>query len=98
MTLPGYRVSRVEKKMGQNASDTCEVQFENLQVPIANRLGEEGQGYRIALSNLEGGRIGIAAQSVGIARGLRACAGLCAGTQELRQDHLRTPGGFAPAC
>lgn len=65
---PGYRVSRVEKKMGQNASDTCEIQFENLAVPVANRLGEEGQGYRIALSNLEGGRIGIAAQSVGIAR------------------------------
>jgi butyryl-CoA dehydrogenase len=65
---PGYRVSRIEKKMGQNASDTCEIQFENLQVPVANRLGEEGQGYRIALSNLEGGRIGIAAQSVGIAR------------------------------
>ncbi|MFL5256334.1 MAG: acyl-CoA dehydrogenase family protein [Rhodopila sp.] len=65
---PGYRVSRIEKKMGQNASDTCEIQFENLQVPVANRLGEEGEGYRIALSNLEGGRIGIAAQSVGIAR------------------------------
>jgi butyryl-CoA dehydrogenase len=65
---PGYRVNRIEKKMGQNASDTCEIQFENLQVPVANRLGEEGEGYRIALSNLEGGRIGIAAQSVGIAR------------------------------
>jgi butyryl-CoA dehydrogenase len=65
---PGYRVSRIEKKMGQNASDTCEIQFENLAVPVANRLGEEGQGYRIALSNLEGGRIGIAAQAVGIAR------------------------------
>lgn len=66
--LPGYRVGRIEKKMGQNASDTCEIQFDNLEVPIANRLGAEGQGYRIALSNLEGGRIGIAAQAVGIAR------------------------------
>jgi len=65
---PGYRVGRIEKKMGQNASDTCEIQLDNLEVPAANRLGAEGQGYRIALSNLEGGRIGIAAQAVGIAR------------------------------
>ena len=64
----GYRVGRVEKKMGQNASDTCEIHFDNLEIPAENRLGEEGQGYRIALANLEGGRIGIAAQSVGIAR------------------------------
>ncbi|HET8997776.1 MAG TPA: acyl-CoA dehydrogenase family protein [Acetobacteraceae bacterium] len=66
--LPGYHVGRIEKKMGQNASDTCEIQFDNLEIPVANRLGAEGQGYRIALSNLEGGRIGIAAQAVGIAR------------------------------
>ncbi|MGB9118025.1 acyl-CoA dehydrogenase family protein [Bradyrhizobium sp.] len=65
---PGYRVGRVEKKMGQNASDTCEIHFENLEIPVENRLGEEGEGYRIALANLEGGRIGIAAQSVGMAR------------------------------
>ena len=65
---PGYRVGRIEKKMGQNASDTCEIQLDNLEVPVADRLGAEGQGYRIALSNLEGGRIGIAAQAVGIAR------------------------------
>ncbi|MGE3145380.1 MAG: acyl-CoA dehydrogenase family protein [Pseudorhodoplanes sp.] len=65
---PGYRVGRVERKMGQNASDTCEICFEDLEVPVENRLGEEGQGYRIALANLEGGRIGIAAQSVGMAR------------------------------
>ena len=65
---PGYRVGRVEKKMGQNASDTCEIQLDSLEVPVADRLGAEGQGYRIALSNLEGGRIGIAAQAVGIAR------------------------------
>src|SRR5450631_3880139 len=62
---PGYRVGR---KMGQNASDTCEIHFENLEIPVENRLGEEGEGYRIALANLEGGRIGIAAQSVGMAR------------------------------
>ena len=65
---PGYRVGRIEKKMGQNASDTCEIHFDALELPAENRLGEEGQGYRIALSNLEGGRIGIAAQSVGMAR------------------------------
>jgi butyryl-CoA dehydrogenase len=65
---PGYRVGRVEKKMGQNASDTCEIQLENVEVPATDRLGQEGQGYRIALANLEGGRIGIAAQALGIAR------------------------------
>ncbi len=65
---PGYRVGRVETKMGQNASDTCEVQFEELSVPAENRLGREGDGYRIALANLEGGRIGIAAQALGMAR------------------------------
>ena len=65
---PGYQVGRVERKMGQNASDTCEIRFENLEIPVENRLGAEGEGYRIALANLEGGRIGIAAQSVGMAR------------------------------
>lgn len=65
---PGYRVGRVETKMGQHASDTCEINFDELRVPEENRLGAEGQGYRIALANLEGGRIGIAAQAVGMAR------------------------------
>lgn len=65
---PGYQVARVEDKLGQHASDTCQIVFDNLRVPVANRLGEEGEGYRIALANLEGGRIGIAAQSVGMAR------------------------------
>lgn len=65
---PGYRVGRVEKKMGQNASDTCEIHFDDLEIPAENMLGKDGQGYRIALANLEGGRIGIAAQSVGMAR------------------------------
>lgn len=65
---PGYRVGRVEKKMGLNASDTCEIFLEDLEVPLDARLGAEGQGYRIALSNLEGGRIGIAATAVGMAR------------------------------
>jgi len=65
---PGYCVRRIETKMGQQASDTCEVEFDELIVPVENRLGAEGQGYRIALANLEGGRIGIAAQAVGMAR------------------------------
>jgi alkylation response protein AidB-like acyl-CoA dehydrogenase len=65
---PGYTVARIEKKMGQNASDTCELRLEDVVVPVEDRLGEEGQGYRIALANLEGGRIGIASQCVGMAR------------------------------
>ena len=65
---PGYRVLRREKKMGQNASDTCEIAFESLELPADALLGREGEGYRIALSNLEGGRIGIAAQCLGMAR------------------------------
>ncbi|MBC3410917.1 acyl-CoA dehydrogenase [Pseudomonas sp. SWRI107] len=65
---PGYQVARVEDKLGQHASDTCQIVFDNVRVPLANRLGDEGQGYKIALANLEGGRIGIAAQSVGMAR------------------------------
>jgi butyryl-CoA dehydrogenase len=65
---PGYSAPRIEEKMGQHASDTASVLFENCRVPAANLLGEEGQGYKMALSGLEGGRIGIAAQSVGMAR------------------------------
>ncbi len=65
---PGYLVTRRERKMGQNASDTCEIRFEALHLGAEALLGREGQGYRIALANLEGGRIGIAAQCVGMAR------------------------------
>jgi len=65
---PGYRVASVEKKLGQRASDTCQIVFEDLKLTPDHLLGEEGQGYKIALSNLEGGRIGIAAQSLGMAR------------------------------
>jgi alkylation response protein AidB-like acyl-CoA dehydrogenase len=68
VATPGYRVARVESKMGQRASDTCQIVLEDARIPAAFRLGEEGQGYRIALCNLEGGRIGIAAQAVGIAQ------------------------------
>jgi alkylation response protein AidB-like acyl-CoA dehydrogenase len=65
---PGYIVARVEEKLGQHASDTAQILFENCRIPAGNLLGAEGQGYRIALSNLEGGRIGISAQAVGMAR------------------------------
>jgi alkylation response protein AidB-like acyl-CoA dehydrogenase len=65
---PGYRVARIEDKLGQRASDTAQIAFEDCAVPEANLLGTEGSGYRIALANLEAGRIGIAAQAVGMAR------------------------------
>jgi len=67
-STPGYKVARIEDKMGQHASDTAQIVFENCRVPAANLLGDEGMGLRIALSGLEGGRIGIASQSVGMAR------------------------------
>ena len=65
---PGYSVARIEDKLGQHSSDTAQILFENCRVPAANLIGDEGQGLKIALSGLEGGRIGIAAQSVGMAR------------------------------
>jgi butyryl-CoA dehydrogenase len=65
---PGYQVARVERKMGQHASDTCQIVLDDLRLTPDLMLGAEGEGYRIALANLEGGRIGIAAQSVGMAR------------------------------
>ncbi len=64
---PGYFVDKVEDKLGQTASDTCAIRFENLILRDDALLGQEGEGYRIALSNLEAGRIGIAAQSIGMA-------------------------------
>jgi alkylation response protein AidB-like acyl-CoA dehydrogenase len=65
---PGYEVIRVEEKLGLHSSDTCQIAFTGMRVPAELRLGEEGEGYRIALANLEGGRIGIAAQAVGMAQ------------------------------
>ena len=65
---PGYLVTRIEEKMGQRASDTVQITFQDMRLPAELRLGTEGEGYKIALSNLEGGRIGIASQSVGMAR------------------------------
>lgn len=65
---PGYEVIRVEEKLGLHSSDTCQIAFTGMRIPAELRLGEEGEGYRIALANLEGGRIGIAAQAVGMAQ------------------------------
>ncbi len=65
---PGYKVASVEKKLGQKASDTCQIVFEDMTLTPDLMLGEAGTGYKIALSNLEGGRIGIAAQATGMAR------------------------------
>ena len=67
-SAPGYTVARLEDKMGQHASDTAQILLENCRVPAANLIGDEGAGYKIALSGLEGGRIGIASQSLGMAR------------------------------
>jgi butyryl-CoA dehydrogenase len=65
---PGYVVARLEDKLGQHSSDTAQINFDNCRIPHENLIGSEGEGYKIALGGLEGGRIGIAAQSVGMAR------------------------------
>lgn len=65
---PGYSVARLEDKLGQHSSDTAQINFDGCRIPVENLIGAEGEGYKIALGALEGGRIGIAAQSVGMAR------------------------------
>ncbi len=65
---PGYVVARLEDKLGQHSSDTAQINFDNCRIPDENLIGAEGEGYKIALGALEGGRIGIAAQSLGMAR------------------------------
>jgi len=67
-STPGYHVARLEDKLGQHSSDTAQINFDQCRIPVENRIGAEGEGYKIALGALEGGRIGIAAQSVGMAR------------------------------
>ena len=73
-TAPGYVVARLEDKLGQHSSDTAQINFDNCRIPVENLIGAEGEGYKIALGGLEGGRIGIAAQSVGMARSAFECA------------------------
>jgi len=72
--FPGFRVSRYEDKMGLRSSHTAEIVFDDCEVPAENRLGEEGQGLKIALEALDGGRVGIASQAVGIAQGAMEAA------------------------
>jgi len=66
---PGFKVGKEEKKLGINATACCELVFTDCAVPDTNRIGNEGEGYKVALSTLDGGRIGIAAQATGIAQG-----------------------------
>jgi alkylation response protein AidB-like acyl-CoA dehydrogenase len=73
-SAPGYVVTRLEDKLGQHSSDTAQINFDGCRIPADHRIGAEGEGYKIALSALEGGRIGIAAQSIGMARRALECA------------------------
>lgn len=66
---PGFSIGKEEKKLGINATACCELSFTDCAVPVTNRIGAEGEGYKVALSTLDGGRIGIAAQATGIAQG-----------------------------
>src|SRR5437016_7099746 len=79
---PGYRVASLEKKLGQRASDTAQLVFEDMELTPDLMLGPEGEGYKIALGNLEGGRIGIAAQAIGMARAAYAAPRLYANERE----------------
>ncbi len=79
---PGYTVTGIERKLGQRSSDTAQLVFDNLELPGDCLLGQEGEGYKIALANLEGGRIGIAAQSVGMAQAAFDAARSYAGERE----------------
>lgn len=79
---PGYIVDRLEDKLGQHSSDTAQIRFENCRIPAENLIGNEGEGYKIALSALEGGRIGIASQAIGMARSALECAVIYAKERE----------------
>jgi alkylation response protein AidB-like acyl-CoA dehydrogenase len=68
-SFPGFKINRYEDKMGLRSSHSAEISFDDCEVPVANRLGEEGQGLKVALEGLDGGRIGIGAQAVGLAQG-----------------------------
>ncbi len=94
---PGYNVARLEDKLGQHSSDTAQINFDGCRIPAENLIGAEGEGYKIALGALEGGRIGIAAQSVGMARSaFDVGTGLRQGAPGLRRIDLRPAGGRLP--
>jgi butyryl-CoA dehydrogenase len=95
---PGYTVARIEDKMGQHASDTAQINFDNCRVPAANLLGDEGMGLKIALSGLEGGRIGIASRRAWAWRVRPSTRRWpTARSAELRPADLRAPGGAVQA-
>ena len=94
---PGYTVLKIEEKLGQRAHDTAQLVFEDIRLTPDLMLGEPGQGYRIALSNLESGRIAIASQALGAARAAyEAALALCQGARDIRQADYRASGGELP--
>ena len=87
---PGFAVGKEEKKLGIHATACTELSFSDCEVPAGNRIGEEGEGYKVALSTLDGGRIGIAAQATGIAQGaFEAALSYAQRTPSLRPSHLQ---------
>ena len=94
---PGYTVARLEDKLGQHSSDTAQINFDGCRIPAENLIGQEGEGYKIALGALEGGRIGIAAQSVGMARSaFEVALAYAKERQAFGGSHLRPAGGGLP--
>lgn len=89
--MPGFTISEPENKMGLRASSTCELMFDNMKVPVANRLGDEGKGFRIAMATLDGGRIGVAAQAVGLAQGAIDEAVIYQRAYSVRSPHFSVP-------
>ena len=89
--MAGFSTGKKEDKLGIRASDTCELYFEDCEVPVENRIGEEGAGFKIAMNTLGGGRIGIAAQGLGIARAALEAAVAYAGA---RKQFGKTIGSF----
>ena len=89
--MAGFSTGKKEDKLGIRASDTCELYFEDCEVPVENRIGEEGAGFKIAMNTLGGGRIGIAAQALGIARAALEAAVVYAGA---RKQFGKTIGSF----
>ena len=90
---PGFKVGKEEKKLGIHATACTELSFTDCEIPVANRIGNEGEGYKVALATLDGGRIGIGAQATGIAQGaFEACTRLRQGATGFWSSHLRFPG------
>ena len=96
---PGLSFGKKERKMGWNSQPTALVNFDNCRVPVANRIGAEGEGFRIAMMGLDGGRINIGACSVGTARAaLEEAKAYAIGPQAIRAAHRRFPSLAVQAC